>query len=181
MAAQDKQRIFNVKGRFVKGATDPSAAFPHGGTALGYASSVSYRPVVNYDMIIGEEKGESAVEIIETEGTGTLSFTMRQWDNDTLDEVFPNTVTATDEEIVESPGSYQRLLASTGIVLLFSPDDPRMPGIICYRAVPAIEETAALNFNLSSELGVGCVFYLLEGSNGKAVQVVKLARMTAPP
>lgn len=181
MSAQDIQRIFNVAGRFVKGpGLDPSTPYPHGGTELGYASFIAFSPVVNYDLIIGEEKGESAVEIIETEGTGTLAFTLRQWDNDTLSEVFPNTVTNDDEEVVEFPGNYQRLLAGTGIELLYSPLDPRHPGIICYRAVPALEETTQLNFNLSTELNLGCVFYLLEGSGGRACQIVKLARMTSP-
>lgn len=181
MSAQDKQRIFKAKGRFVKGpGIDPSTPYPHGGTELGYASFVSYRPIVNYDLVMAEEKGDTVVEIIRSEGTGTLAFTMRQWDKETLSEVFPNTVTNDDEEIVEFPGNYQRHMSDLGIQLLFSPEDPRHPGILCYRAVPAIDASAALNFNLSTELTIGCVFYLLEGSGGKAVQIVKLARMTAP-
>jgi len=179
MSAQDKQRLFNVPGRFCKGPTDLTLPYPHGGTALGYMSAVSYKPVVTYDFIVAEEKGEGVAEIIATEGMGSLSFTLRQWDKDTIAEVFPATTTNAlgTEERIDFPGSYQEALAAAGIVLLFSPLDSRQPGILMSRAVPALEATVALNFNLSNELSIGCIFYLLEGSGG-AVEVVKLGDMT---
>ena len=182
MADLNINRVLSVPGRFCYGPTDLSAAFPHGGTALGYVGEIAYRPNISYEGFPGEEYGDAFVARLRYIGTGAVSAVLRQWDEDALALHWPDTTATADDNVrISVPGTARSgdEVTGEGIVLLFSPLDPRNPGALFFNAIPELDETLQLRFNLSDDLVTAVSFACMRDSTGRDVQVDILDNLSA--
>lgn len=169
MSARDPMRIFQLPGRWVESPTDLSAAYPYGGTELGYMGQAALIVNQTYEPVRCDEHGNEVQGLVRQPSTGTLSVVLRQWDKDLYDRVFPASTVSQDNDGLEFRvrGAYENAaLLTTGNDLLFAPDDPQSPAFLAYNPVICIDQTATLNMRLDAEVNLGLVFWLLRPSAG---------------
>ena len=183
MAAPDVTRAMRVKGRLCIDPTDFSTAWPHGGTGLGMVRDVAVRNGRMTEQITAEEFGVEVIDVIDLGESWVLAATLREWDADALAKVFPagKAGATTTERVVEYPKSYRAgtLLSSSTVKLLFTPDDQTIhPAVLFYRALPLVEETAELSFQLGLDLVVPVMFVAIRDASANMVQVGLLEDLT---
>jgi hypothetical protein len=72
-------------------------------------------------------------------------------------------------------GNDSRLASDSVFKLLFSPEDSTHPAIYMQRAIPALDETAALQTMVTEEFGVAVVFRgLREGADDHGYQIARI-------
>jgi hypothetical protein len=176
MATANIEDVLRVPCRLCAAPTDFSAAFPHGGTALGLASRVDFKPRALYSPITAEEWGGMRIDAIYCGEQAELSCFLRGWDADALQKCFPNTSLGSYSGryyIRCDPGvSGQNrpgyLMSSKAIVLVVSPVAANYaPGIVLHQAIPLWAEAAELAFRSTSELGLAVTFLCLPDSSGR--------------
>ena len=163
--------------------TNLSAAFPHSGTALGLTRDLRF--VFNYktDIATAEEWGGVVVESFYAGEKPFLAAVLREFDNDALNQIFPNTTTGTvsqDRFVRFTPGTsgqnrpgYE--LSGKTYKLLASPvSSDRHPAILIWYALPALEEQAELQMSLAEEIGIPVVFWAGLNSSNQCYAVGKL-------
>lgn len=169
-----------IPGRLSYGPTNTAALltpYPHGGTGLGVKRAATADPNQTYGIIKGEEYGGERVEILDTGGEGwTLAAILRGYDDEAVKLLFQNTSTGSVSQhaVITSPGNNKpgRILASSGIVLVFTPDSPdHHPMIVFHRAVAMIEQQMKMALSWNVPLEIPVVFAALRDANGKAVSV----------
>lgn len=177
MATEKLQNLMFISGRLVHSPTDLTAAYPHGGTELGYAREITLIPSQVTTFIRGEEFGQTIVEAIEGGRSWVLGANLRGWDDDAIDTFFPGTALGTTtgrRYITETTTSPQpgALLSSRAIELLFVPDDTdNYPIILFRRALPLVEEAAELAFALRSEFTIPVMFIAIPDTDGKIIDI----------
>lgn len=164
MATPNVRDILRVPGKLCINPTNLTAAFPHGGTALGIVHDVAIRLEQPCQYITAEEYGNQKIEgVIVTSGC-SLGFILRGWDNDCLNRLFPNTFLGgvTGKRYIVDPGTIRpgERLTSRAVVLLFSPDDPnRHPMFEMFSAVPAVDETREIQMRMDEDFGIPVIFH----------------------
>jgi hypothetical protein len=170
--------IINIKripGKLCFNPTDLSLAYPHGGTGLGVVNSVSVKPYASYYPIKAEEFGLETVDYIFGGESWVLGAILRSFDADAIDKLFMGGSKANAGALIQNPiGDTQRagilMSAANSIKLLFSPDDTiRQPFVIFYNAVPLIDETAEMNFELELDWSVGVLFAGIRDADNRIV------------
>ncbi len=90
MALSSPDRIFKLAGRLVSGATDLTAAFPHGGTELGNVRDAEFRPIQKTSLVTNEGWGGQASEVVYMGESAILAVVLRGYDIDAWLACFPN-------------------------------------------------------------------------------------------
>lgn len=172
MASPNVRDISKFPGRLSMNPVSLASAYPHGGTALGIVKAITIRLEHPYSFVTAEEFGAERVESIAG-GTGVvLAAILHSYDNDMIGKVFANTATgaASGKLVTAEPGSNRagHLLSGRSAVVVFTPDDEdRHPMLIVRRALPGIEEAAAMNMRLDEEFGLGVVFYGIRDTSAR--------------
>ena len=95
MATEDLAEVLSAPGRLCIGPTDLSAAFPHGGTALGSVREVELGRTYAWYDVTAEEFGQIVVERFLTHEACFIRGILRQYDPDAVGALFPNVRTGT--------------------------------------------------------------------------------------
>ncbi len=174
MATPNPRDVLRVPGRLSASPTDLTTAYPHGGTALGVVKHIVFRPNAQYveGMIVtAEEYGGEMVEALQGPEGAVLGAVLSSWDDDAVAQIFPNSATGatTGNVFTTAPGSNRAgsLLSGRAVPIMFTPlDEENLPSLILYRAVPSIEESAALSLTLGDEFGLGLIFAGIRNTSG---------------
>lgn len=179
MTTPNARNIIRVPGSLCHTPTNLSLPFPHGGTALGIMKMPIIRPFKTYHKITAEEFGSEVVDIIDGGESWVLGAILRTFDKDAISKLFAVTGAGsqTQETYIQHPDTSGTIRAGTlmstkGIKLLFSPEDTeRHPFALFYNAIPLIEETAEMNFEISVDWSIAVLFAAIRDSNGKSVAI----------
>lgn len=183
MAAGDVRNIFRIPGRLSFGASNLATAYPHGGTAMGIIGSKVLRPFSGRYIVTAEELGAEPIEEIKTGFAWVLAATLREFDNDVIANVFPDTfIGASTQRVIEHPGppdgsplSSERALSN----LVFTPDDQaNHVGFIMYRAIPEIDEAAELSFSLAENQEIAVLFSGIRDATSRVIQIGLLSDLS---
>lgn len=173
MAAADPRTVEKIAVQLaINPTTDPPIdVFPHGGTALGMAADVIWRPNLRRGIIRGEEYGGEPVEVLLMAQTAVLGVLLRGGDNDAYSTIFDDTtVGASGVTGVDHPGT--RRAGERGsdrtVALILSPfDTVNHRALLIYQAIPLLEETAELRFALKQEQVVPAIFMATRDSTDR--------------
>lgn len=184
MATANVRNIIRLRGRLCLNPTDLTADFPHGGTALGLTRSGIFHPGVKTVLNEAEEWGGVVSKAYYAGEKPFLAAVLREFDNDALAAVFPNTSAGSvtgDRVITTSPGDDTQNRAGYDLTgkagkLLFSPANPdRHPFILLYYAIPAIQESAELQLSMAQEVGIGVVWWAGVDASDRSVKIGRRA------
>ena len=176
-----------IKGKLYWGVTTADGDAPYGGVELGSVRNMVWAPVPNIGRIRAEEwGGQTAGKIYNGENV-VFSAMLREWNNNAIAEIFPNTVTSagSDEgvkyDVTDNSGARAGTLLAVN-TLLFVPQKPTVHrSILLYACTPNIEEAAQILFNRGTEFGIPVVFDGEPDKNGLVYQWDLLANLTEPP
>jgi len=187
MATADIHTVLQVPGRLVINPTNLSAAYPYGGTELGAVHQIAARRVAATYDIAAMEYGGAIVEAVQGGENWAVGAYLRQFDNDAIAAVFPNTSTGTTTKRVGvkhwmnagSPVRPGSLLSARSVKLLFVPYDvDRHRAVYLYRALPRVEEVWEMALAVDSRVEVPVLFVGIPDSNGKVAVVDYLREIT---
>lgn len=176
MATPDARSILRVPSRLCFSPANLSNDYPHGGTAMGVVARMAFKPGITTSEIIAEEFGNTSVEAVYCGENAVFACYLRGWDNDALQKMFPNTTLGASsgnryaryEPGVSGQNRPGMTLSDLAVSLFVSPDSPdHHPGLLIYRAVPMLEETAELAFRSPAELGFPAVFRCCPDTSGR--------------
>lgn len=179
--------VLRIPGRIVINPTNLASAFPHGGTEMGLTRDAEMRFGISTSLVTAEEWGQAPVESVYTGESAVFAAVLREWDNDAIDNIFPNTgtgATSGDRSILGrvSGGSFNRagyLLSNKSFILLFSPKAvDRHPMVLVRKAIPMVEETSLMRLSLAEEFGIGVVFQAIPNSTGQVYDIGKREDLT---
>jgi len=167
VSAPNLANLLSVPGQLCKAPTDLTAAYPHGGTALGAVKEIVAMPFYTtyrrYNQVFG-----TTVQTYKTGEAWVLSALLREADSDTLSLIFgsrtANTKTVYEQDLWNDlPGQ-----AIADISLLFSPLDlERHPFVWLPRACPELDAQAELMHGRSPKrLEYPVVFVATPDSSG---------------
>lgn len=180
MAAADPTLVWRAPGALYLNPTNLVAP-PYGGTALGLVHAYDLRPITREDPVVAEEYGGETTETVFLGRDWRLVATIRAWDNDAL-AALPWTTAAglSGKRVVTEPGTH--IAGDLGTAkagkLLFAARDSRAPSFVLYRAIPQLEESARLRFEITNELNIPVVWRALRGAGGNSVQIGVLGDLT---
>ena len=169
MGTPATNNVLRVPGRLVRDPTDLSASFPYGGTALGVVSGVALdRGIVTEELVGGDDRNQT-IDLLYLREQWRLSVVLREWTDEALAVAGYNlgTGASTSKKYLANRGSVVpgRLLSSfLSMKLVYAPEDASTPGILVFRALPAIEETSMLNLNMGDDLTFSLLFHCIEGA-----------------
>lgn len=191
MAALNPLRIVRQSGALYAGPTSLSSASGYG-TCLGYVKDLVFRFAKRNQAITAEEWGGKTVDVIDLGTEAIIAGILRGTDPDALGKVFPNTATGATSagRVVKlSAAGADRAGASlygSAFKLLFVPDDTdRGEFIVVYKAIPLVDEAAAMNLRLDEELGIAVAFWGVPdtdtGSTKAVAQIGKREAVSLTP
>lgn len=187
MATADLHAVLQVPGRLVVNPTSLSAAYPYGGTELGSVHQIGVRRVAATYDVTAMEYGGAIVESIQGGENWALAAYLRQFDNDAIAAVFPNTTTGTSTKRVAvshwmnaaSPVRPGSLVSSRSVKLLFVPYDvDRHRAVYLYRALPRVEETWEMALAVDTRVEVPVVFVAIPDTGGKVATIDFIREIT---
>ncbi len=167
MTTANARNIRRFKGRLAWNPTDLTTAFPHGGTELGVVRDLVFRFGLQTEEIRAEEWGNVPTEYVHVGSSAFLAAILREFDNDALGAIFPDTPAGatTGDQILRGAVSGSGvtlggvLLSTLSGVLVVSPDSPQTQEfLLLYNAVPMPEETSELQISAGTEVGMAVVF-----------------------
>lgn len=181
MATPARTQALSLPGTLYAGVTDPTAAAPHGGTALGLVVQVeATEGETGARPITAHEWGGATVAWIRGAETWAVQFLIRGLDTDAFNKCFRDTFTA---------GSYRGrrpLLGSAGELasvqtLLYAPRSSGLPGLLLYAAAIVGRPTRHKLAEYPAELCWAVRFEALpNATSGRFVEFAPLANMTVP-
>lgn len=173
MATPSPLNQLRIPGKLCINPTDLSAAFPHGGTALGMTKKNEFFPNASYLPVLGEEYGGAVVDLIFTGERPRFVCYLREWDSDAIGHIFHNASGAVVTFDAKTEGSRGGVsLYGNAAKLYFSPDAPTAAvGLLGYSAVPMIEASAAMQFAPAEEIGLAVAWEFTPNSSGKIGQI----------
>lgn len=187
MAAPDIRRIFRFgPSRLIASPSNLSLASPYGGTQLGIARNIAFRPGHKVETSNAEEFGRPIAYTLVAE-EAVLSCVLRTWDNDMLSRILPNTAAPVNGRLRAINGrasgaSVNRAgfaLDSLAFALLVDPLSPREhPAILIYNAVPIFDENAEILMSNTQEFGLGLMFKSTPDATGRDYSHVPISDMT---
>lgn len=171
MAAPNVDNIYRAPGRLVANPTNLLAAYPHGGTELGIARDVVFKPHISVRELIAEEF-RHPVEVLTTGIRPIIAGVMRTWDDDMMAKLFYGTQTDSfgrvglAPNVISNRAGYR--LTNKAMVLLFSPTSVNVnKHILIYNAIPVVEEAFEMKLSLAHELGIPFFFLGLPDAYGR--------------
>ena len=183
MGAADVEKVLRAPGQLCINPTDLTIVFPHGGTSLGALEAALVQPFKLTEEIISPSRNDVA-EWLYLGESWKLSAILRQQDDDVKTTLFENTSVGavTGERVVNARGTVLpgSPLSARAVQLCFSPFNPTHPGVLFHRALPALEETAELNFSMFTDLSFAALFVAIpSGTNGRPADYGRLADLDA--
>lgn len=159
MSLADVQRLIRLPGRFIASPTDTSAAFPYGGTPLGYHSGGFFVPRRTYRPVRAQEWGRIVTKVIVGEDF-LLGAVMRGFDPDEMALSFG---AATSGVISPTGEPYAAAATRMGtyvadVPILHVPRDVTAPCVYFKRALPEIDAAARVNMQITEEVARAVVF-----------------------
>src|SRR6185436_18831553 len=165
MAALNPLRIVHQSCAIYADPTSLASASGYG-TCLGYVKDLEFRFNKRNQAITAEEWGGKTVDVIDLGTEAIIAGILRGTDPDALGKVFPNTATGSTSygRLVKlSAAGSDRAGASlfaSAFKLLFAPDDTdRGEFIVIYKAIPLVDEAAAMQLRLGAEIGIAVAFW----------------------
>jgi hypothetical protein len=149
------------------------AAYPHGGTELGIARDMMFKPNIKTRKLIAEEF-KSPVEILWVGDEPVMAGVLRTWDNAMISTLFYGTQTSArgDVGIIDTVTRPGYPMSRKGITLLFSPlAVDAHKHILIYNAVPVVEEAFEMRVSLAEELGIPFFFQGIPDAYGRTYAV----------
>ncbi len=182
MALARADNILRIPGRLIAAPTDLTIPSPFGGTELGMASDIIWRPNQRRKEIHGEEYGGEIVDFVKTGQAPQLGMFIRGFDEDMILKVFEGSSVSTktgkpqvDYPTDEAPGT---LASATGFKLLYAPDNTEdHPGILLYNAVALLEEVSEIRFSRKIEFGIAVLFYGIRDATNRIYQKMLMEGM----
>lgn len=181
----DPLQALEVPGKLVLGPTDFTAAYPYGGTELGLVKDAAWELVDVYQRVRAEEFGVAVVGDLWCSEAFSIAFALRGRDDAVLDAVWPNTRVGevSQRRVLYGPGPRRPgALTETAkaAALLFVPDDAlNHDAVWLPRALPR-RDLRRVPLHLGEEQLLGCVWLAIQGANGLAYEVCRLADLTGP-
>lgn len=180
-------RIIRAPGRIVIGPVEPlrGGTFPYGGTEIGRANLCALQPLGEAYRVENEGLGEVG-DILEAGNRWVFSCFLRGWDDRAVELLLQSGFergAVTQHAVFSVPGTRAAGRSALGraVVLVYVPDDPiHVPGVLLYRAVPDVSAGADLAFQRGNELGLPLTFECVRDSQGRIVQVGRLADLEIP-
>lgn len=180
--ASNVNKIIRSPGKLVVGPTDLAAAYPYGGTEIGYTKAIVVQSTMENFVVQSEGLGEPT-DILQAAHSWVMSCFVRGWDDSALalfhaDHYSLGAVTrhaVFTVPALATPGTSELDVTRK---LLFVPDDVvNVPAMIAYRASPELGDDG-FTWSRTQELGVPMTFRLLRGSTGKILQIGRLADLS---
>ncbi len=176
MAIARQDNILRIPGRLIAAPTDLTIASPFGGTELGMASDVIWRPNLRRKEIRAEEYGGEIVDQVKTGQSPQLGMFIRGFDPAMILKIFEGSSVSSDTgqpnidyPTDEAPGT---LASATGFKLLYAADNKEEhPSILIYNALPLLEEASEVRFSRKSEFGVPVLFHGVRDGSNRIYQV----------
>lgn len=187
MATADLNQCLQAPGRLVINPTDLSAAYPYGGTELGAVHQIGVRRTAGSFDVIASEYGGAVVETIQGGENWVLGAYLRDFDNDAIATVFPNTATGTttkrrgvkhwaDAASPVRPGAKG---SDRSVKLLFAPYDvDRCRAVYFFRALPRVEEQWEMRLAVDERVEVPVLFVAIPDSTLNVAVVDFLREIT---
>ena len=186
MAADDPRMVRRIPGRLAFGCTDLTTAWPHGGTGLGSAFGATLTRFGGSYPVTIEAFGGEPVEYLEAGEVWGIGATLRTFNDDAVDTLFPNTAAGTmsDRQVVSAPGSVRagNWMSARAVLLVFTPEgathaksdtapDVDAPFVVLYNAIPLIDESAELALEQDVLFGIPCLFAGIRDSSGRVMKM----------
>ena len=176
MAIARADNILRIPGRLVADPTDLTIAFPFGGTALGMASDVIWRPNAQRAEIRAEEDGGSIADHLKMGESPQLGMFIRGFDPDMIPKVFDGSSvsTKTKEAQIDYPADAApgRLASAASIKLLYAADNfEDHLSLLLYNAYALLEEVSELRFSRKTEFGVPVLFHGIRDATNRVYQL----------
>ena len=183
MSAQNVRDALKVPGRLIINPSDLTIAFPHGGTELGLVRGIRVAPGSAYQDMTFEEFGGEIVDKLWTGDAWALAAILESFDADAISTIFQNTSVDpdSDERVIEHPGTVKAgtFMSTRSVVLLLSPDDlENHPGVLFYRAIPMLDETAEITLRLADPLNIAVMFAAIRDTSARVVKVGQVKGLT---
>lgn len=182
MATSNPRNIRRFRGRIVWNPSSLTSAFPHGGTEIGVVRDLVFRFGIETEEIRAEEWGNVPTEYVYTGSSAFLAAILREFDNDALDAIFPDTPTGsvTSEQTIRGAASGSgvtlggTLLSGQSGVLVVSPEAPETQEfLVLYNAIPMPEEASRLQISAGEEMGIAVVFRAVPDSTHRMWHIGK--------
>lgn len=159
MASPNPNLSYLVTGRLAYGCDDLSAAFPHGGTALGTVGSCVFSPPSGAVRLPAEEDNTSQA-VLFTGGDAVFVCSFESWDNDALTVPFNTATGGSGDQVISWPGTGTNAGETVTALepLVFSPIRSDHPALIIYSAMPHLEVNAELRLSARFFLSIPMVF-----------------------
>lgn len=178
MASPDENKSYLVSGRLAYGCDNLSTEWPHGGTGLGLVGSIYLEPPGGVIRLPAEDLGGASSAVIYVGGDAVLGASVENWDDaasaGVLSAVFPNVTTINTRHRIDwpaTPGTQPTALEP----LVFTPRDSTHPGLILYKAVPLLEESARLWLSSYRFLRVPLLFLGLADASDRVAAMGRLS------
>lgn len=186
MATANVRNILKIPGRLIKDPTNLAAASPYGGTELGLASSILFKPRAKHVPITAEEFGGAVAEVLYGGDSCLLAATLRGLDNDAASAVFVDTATGSPsgDTVPRSRAATDATragikLSANSLTLLFAPKAPlRQPAILIRDAIPVITEETEIALSQGAEFSVPVLFYGIPDGSNRSWEIAKLKDIT---
>lgn len=175
MATADPGSIIRVPGRLSHSCTSLTTAWPHGGTGLGLCDQIIIKP--NRRVLPIRDEGYGAVvEGIDLGEEWMLMATLRGWDEDAVNKLFPATTVGSTsaKRGVYYPNAFRpgTKLSASAIKLVFTPDDEFNHRFLVIRsALPLTKSDTEIELESSAEHKISVVFWsTIDGTESFAWQ-----------
>ncbi len=181
MASPNAANIYRASGKLAINPSNLATAWPHGGTGLGVCSQIRLMAGLEEARVTAEEYGGQAVDAVLRQGDLMVSTLMRQWSDDALDAIFPNTTAGTSARVVNWPGTNRSGLLMTGraVVLAFTADrQTEHPSLLLYKAIPLVAMQAELRLTVLRELSVPVIFLGVRDSSSRVASMGLLSDLS---
>jgi len=172
MATANPINVARVPGRLVLTPTSLSAAFPHGGTALGVTRDQEFRFGAKYHQETAEEWGGATARVLYCGMRAVFACVMRSADNDAL-ALLPETSAGavTQDRTLLADVNLDGARAGralTGSLIMFSATALETQRcLLLYNAVPLWDEAARLQLSIKAEMAPALMFACMPDSTGR--------------
>jgi len=182
VSAPDARNIIgHVPGQLCVDATDLTAAFPHGGTALGEVADAVLIREAPVQLISAEEFGNEPVEAVSGGEAWSLAASLRSWNKQAYSEFFLNAAAGgtSGHPLVQGSGTNRAgyLYSARSAVFVFSPMNLDLhPMVVFYKGMPMVEDTSELAFHLGGDADRLEVPVVIVGIRDGSDRVIKVGR-----
>lgn len=182
MAAPSSSSIQRVPGTLIWNPTNLGAAEPYGGTYLGTTRDKEFTPQPVLRPIWNQVWGAYS-DVIYCGEKVIFRAVLRYPDADGIAAVAPKSISPGSSGVhwLFRPGGTTAntragtALSSKSGKLMFAARAPNShDSLIIYKALPAIDEAAKLQYSLGEEYGLAVVFYGVPDANGRVYDTGRL-------